>query len=124
MRIIRSAFVIGRRDFTATVLSKAFIFFLLGPLFPLVLGGVFAGIGTNVATRAERPVVAVVASPGASRGRPPPANNWPTPSATGRSLSSSLFLRSPTSPRSKSACSQAAARPFARCLAAASSART
>jgi ABC-2 type transport system permease protein len=62
MRFLRSAFVIGRRDFAATVLSKAFIFFLLGPLFPLLLGSVFAGIGTNVANQAERPVVAVISS--------------------------------------------------------------
>ena len=41
MRLLRSAFVIARRDFAATVLSKTFIFFLLGPLFPLLLGGVF-----------------------------------------------------------------------------------
>ena len=52
MRFVRSAFVIARRDFAATVLSKAFIFFLLGPLFPLLFGGVFAGIGTNVASQA------------------------------------------------------------------------
>ena len=60
MRFIRSAMVIARRDFAATVLSKAFIFFLLGPLFPLLLGGVFGGIGARVATQTERPVVAVV----------------------------------------------------------------
>ena len=63
MRFLRSAFVIARRDFSATVLSKAFIFFLLGPLFPLLLGGVFGGIGARVATQTERPVVAVVGSP-------------------------------------------------------------
>jgi ABC-2 type transport system permease protein len=63
MRIIRSAWVIARRDFTATVLSKAFIFFLLGPLFPLLLGGVFGGIGAKVASQTEKPVVAVIASP-------------------------------------------------------------
>jgi len=62
MRFLRSSFVIARRDFSATVLSKAFIFFLLGPLFPLLLGGVFGGIGARVATQAERPVVAVVSS--------------------------------------------------------------
>ena len=61
-RLLRSAFVIARRDFAATVLSKAFIFFLLGPVFPLLLGGVFGGIGAKVASQAERPVVAVVAS--------------------------------------------------------------
>ena len=62
MRFIRSSYVIARRDFSATVLSKAFIFFLLGPLFPLLLGGVVGGIGARVATQAERPVVAVVSS--------------------------------------------------------------
>src|SRR4051794_30783399 len=61
MRFIRSAFVIGRRDFGATVLSKTFIFFLLGPLFPLLLGSVFAGIGSTVANRAEKPAIAVIA---------------------------------------------------------------
>jgi ABC-2 type transport system permease protein len=63
MRFIRSAFVIARRDFSATVLSKAFIFFLLGPLFPLLLGGVFGSIGATVASQAEQPVVAVIGSP-------------------------------------------------------------
>ena len=62
MRFIRSAFVIARRDFAATVLSKAFIFFLLGPLFPLLLGGVFGGIGARVASQTDRPVVAVISS--------------------------------------------------------------
>jgi len=62
IRFLRSAMVIARRDFTATVLSKAFIFFLLAPLFPLLMGGVFGGIGARVATQAQRPVVAVVAS--------------------------------------------------------------
>jgi ABC-2 type transport system permease protein len=60
MRFLRSAFVIARRDFGATVLSKTFIFFLLGPLFPLLLGGVFGGIGARVATQTSRAVVAVV----------------------------------------------------------------
>jgi ABC-2 type transport system permease protein len=61
-QFLRSAFVIARRDFTATVLSKAFIFFLLGPLFPVLLGGVFGGIGSRVAAQVQRPVVAVVYS--------------------------------------------------------------
>ncbi|MFL5240359.1 MAG: ABC transporter permease [Rhizomicrobium sp.] len=62
-RFVRSAWVIARRDFSATVLSKAFIFFLLAPLFPLLMGGVFGGIGARVATQTERPVVAVIAPP-------------------------------------------------------------
>jgi ABC-2 type transport system permease protein len=62
MRLFRSAWVIARRDFTATVLSKTFIFFLIGPLFPLLLGGVFGGIGARVASQTEKPVVAVIGS--------------------------------------------------------------
>ena len=58
-----AAFVIARRDFTATVLSKTFFFFLLGPLFPLLLGGVFGGIGARVASQTAQPVVAVVMNP-------------------------------------------------------------
>jgi ABC-2 type transport system permease protein len=61
-RFLRSCFVIARRDFAATVLSKTFIFFLLGPLFPLLFGGIFGGIGARVASQIERPVVAVVSS--------------------------------------------------------------
>ena len=59
--LFRSAWVVGRRDFTATVFSKAFIFFLIGPLFPVLLGAMFGGIGARVASQAERPRVAVIA---------------------------------------------------------------
>ena len=61
MRFIRSAFVIARRDFSATVLSKTFIFFLLAPLFPLLFGGIFGGISSRIASENQRPVVAVIA---------------------------------------------------------------
>jgi ABC-2 type transport system permease protein len=60
--LLRSAWVIGRRDFMATVWSKAFIFFLIGPLFPVLLGAVFGGIGARVATQTEQPRIAVIAS--------------------------------------------------------------
>ncbi|HEY7006828.1 MAG TPA: ABC transporter permease [Sphingomicrobium sp.] len=60
IRFLHSSLVIARRDFGATVLSRAFIFFLLGPLFPLLLGGMFGSIGARVATQAQRPVIAVV----------------------------------------------------------------
>ena len=61
-KLIRSAFVIGRRDFTATVMSKTFLLFLLGPLFPVLMGAAFGGIGAKIEQEAERPVVAVVAA--------------------------------------------------------------
>ena len=61
-RLLRSAFVIARRDFTATVMSKAFLLFLLGPLFPVIMGVAFGGIGATIDRNVERPVVAVVGS--------------------------------------------------------------
>ncbi len=62
-RTLRAAWVIARRDFTATVMSKAFVLFLLGPLFPLLVGLLFGGIGARVATDTEQSVVAVLATP-------------------------------------------------------------
>ena len=59
---IRAAFVIARRDFTATVLSKTFLLFLLGPLFPIALGFAFGGIGAQVEKNAKPPAVVVIAS--------------------------------------------------------------
>lgn len=58
----RAAFVIARRDFTATVLSKTFLFFLLGPLFPILLGVGMVGIGTQVDRNSKAPPVAVISS--------------------------------------------------------------
>ena len=60
MRLVRSAFVIARRDFAATVFSRSFLLFLLGPLFPILIGVIFGGIGGTIASDAERPVVAVM----------------------------------------------------------------
>jgi ABC-2 type transport system permease protein len=59
---IRAAFVIARRDFTATVFSKTFLFFLLGPLFPLLLGVGMVGIGAQVDRNSKAPPVAVISS--------------------------------------------------------------
>jgi len=61
--IIRAAFVIGRRDFTATVLRKTFLLFLLGPLFPVLMGVGFGGMGAKLAEDSVKPAVAVIASP-------------------------------------------------------------
>ena len=59
---IRAAFVIARRDFTATVLSKTFLLFLLGPLFPIALGFAFGNIGAQVERNAKPPAVVVATS--------------------------------------------------------------
>jgi ABC-2 type transport system permease protein len=62
-KTLRSAYVVGRRDFVATVYSKTFLFFLLGPLFPILMGLMFGGLGQRAERNAPAATVAVVASP-------------------------------------------------------------
>jgi len=59
---IRAAYVIARRDFVATVFRRTFLLFLLGPLFPVLLGFGFGGMGAKLAEDSERPTVAVIAT--------------------------------------------------------------
>lgn len=59
MDLWRAAFVIARRDFTAVVLSRTFILFLLGPLLPILIGFAFGGLGDRISTTDLRPRVGV-----------------------------------------------------------------
>ena len=59
---LRAAFVVARRDFSATVFSKTFLLFLLGPLFPILFGAMLGGIGAQVDKATDRPTVAVISS--------------------------------------------------------------
>ena len=59
--LIRAAFVIARRDFSATVLSRTFLLFLLGPFFPLLIVVIF-GAATAPMSASEQPTVAVISS--------------------------------------------------------------
>jgi len=54
--------VIARRDFVAVIFSKTFLFFLLGPLFPVIVGGLAGGIGAEVAKSVDNPVIGVLMS--------------------------------------------------------------
>ncbi|WP_298399896.1 ABC transporter permease [Sphingobium sp.] len=62
MQLWRAAFVIARRDFTAVVLSRTFILFLLGPLLPILIGFAFGGLGDKISSTDLRPVVGVAMS--------------------------------------------------------------
>ncbi|WP_088310356.1 ABC transporter permease [Novosphingobium sp. B 225] len=59
---LQAAMVIARRDFTAILFSRSFFFFLLGPLFPLLVGGLAGGIGQRVQDHAGRPELGVAMS--------------------------------------------------------------
>ncbi|MBO6768874.1 MAG: ABC transporter permease [Erythrobacter sp.] len=57
-----AARVVARRDFHAILFSRAFLFFLLGPLFPILIGALAGGIGGQVQRDATTRLVAVVMS--------------------------------------------------------------
>ncbi|MFM9977329.1 MAG: ABC transporter permease [Sphingomonadaceae bacterium] len=61
-RILASAMVIARRDYIATVWSRSFLLFLLGPIVAGLFGGLLGGIGGKVDEAVLRPSVAVIAS--------------------------------------------------------------
>ena len=60
--IIRAAFVIGRRDLTAIIFSKAFILFLLGPLFPVIVAIAAGSLGSQIEQDADKPVIGIMMS--------------------------------------------------------------
>ena len=62
--LVRAAWVIARRDFVAILFSRAFIFFLLGPLFPITIGALAGNIGQRVESAAAL------------------STRWPTPPAS------------------------------------------
>lgn len=49
---LQAAWVMARRDFTTILFSRSFIFFLLGPLFPILVGALAGGIGQRVESTA------------------------------------------------------------------------
>lgn len=57
-----AALVIARRDFGAILFSRSFLFFLLGPLFPVLVGAMAGGVGARVQESADTPVLAVALS--------------------------------------------------------------
>lgn len=62
MSLVQAAWVVGRRDFVATVYTKAFLVFLIGPLIPLAFGIFFGSMGDKMDRMDSHPTVAVVAS--------------------------------------------------------------
>lgn len=60
---LEAAWVIARRDFVAVLFSRAFLFFLLGPLFPVIVGGLAGSIGGEVQREAVSIEVGLALSP-------------------------------------------------------------
>src|SRR3546814_18653482 len=62
--LLRAVFVIARRDFTAVIFSKAFIFFLLGPLFPVLIGVIAGYLGEDMSGANKPPSIGLVLGEG------------------------------------------------------------
>lgn len=62
LSLFEAARVIARRDFRAILFSRAFLFFLLGPLFPIAVGALAGGIGGQVQREAVTTTVALAMS--------------------------------------------------------------
>lgn len=60
---VQAAWVVARRDFLAILFSRAFLFFLLGPLFPVAAGGLAGSIGGEVQREAQTNVIALAMAP-------------------------------------------------------------
>lgn len=59
LSILAAAFVIARRDFMAILFSRTFFFFLLGPLFPALVGTLAGGVGQRLEDTTARPQLGV-----------------------------------------------------------------
>ena len=63
LSILSAALVMARRDFTAILFGRSFVFFLLAPFFPVVVAMVAGGIGQKVKQTAARPELGIVMAP-------------------------------------------------------------
>jgi len=63
LSVARAAFVVARRDFTAILFSKAFFFFLIGPLIFVGISGAAGYIGASAADSGPPPGLGIVMSP-------------------------------------------------------------
>jgi ABC-2 type transport system permease protein len=57
--LLKAAYVIAQRDFVAILFSRAFFFFLLGPLFPVAVGALAAGTGQRIENATAIPQIGI-----------------------------------------------------------------
>ncbi len=59
---LQAAMVVARRDFSAILFSRSFFFFLLGPLFPVIVGMAAGSVGHKVEANTARSTLGVAMS--------------------------------------------------------------
>ncbi|MCJ2180478.1 ABC transporter permease [Novosphingobium album (ex Hu et al. 2023)] len=60
LSVLAAAWVVARRDFVAILFSRSFFFFLLGPLFPVIVAVLAGSVGSHVDQMAAQPAVGIV----------------------------------------------------------------
>ncbi|MEE4452296.1 ABC transporter permease [Novosphingobium resinovorum] len=63
LSLFAAAWVVARRDFTAILFSRTFFFFLLGPLFPVLVGVLAGSVGQRVDQSGDTAVIGVAMAP-------------------------------------------------------------
>ncbi|MFV0644586.1 MAG: ABC transporter permease [Sphingomonadaceae bacterium] len=58
----QAAFVVAGRDFRAILMSRAFLFFLLGPVFMIVIAGISGSLGSRASRQALSPEIGIAMS--------------------------------------------------------------
>lgn len=61
---LRAAFVIARRDFTALIASKSFLFFLIGPLVMFGVALAAGGLGSQMVQETKVPMIGIMMAEG------------------------------------------------------------
>ena len=59
-RLLDAATVIARRDYVATVWSRSFLLFLLGPMIAALFGGILGKVGSQTDSAALQPIIVAV----------------------------------------------------------------
>ena len=59
---LQAAMIVARRDFSAILFSRSFFFFLLGPLFPVIVGMAAGSVGHKVEANTARSTLGVAMS--------------------------------------------------------------
>lgn len=63
LSIVSAAMVVARRDFVAILYSRSFFFFLIGPLFPLLIAAMASGVGQRVQENSAHATLGVAMAP-------------------------------------------------------------
>lgn len=58
--LLQAALVVARRDFAAVLFGRAFVFFLIGPLFPVVVMALAGGVGAQIQNSAPAARIGLV----------------------------------------------------------------